>query len=1105
MTTALFHPKAIKLAREHLQLPDDLPARHALLKPWLHQLETGELQRTRETQLQGDFINIVFGRILGYTTQTSGDGQTWNIRREENVARHGRKAADAAIGWFEAGHDPLIHAVIELKGAGQSLDAGGSRGLTPVQQAWDYANQSRSCRWIIASNFRETRLYHRGRTPFDMQTFHLTDLAEYEEFVRFWMLFARDRLLPETPESNAPLDQLLADSDRTQLEITNDLYRDYRDVRLGLFQDLRRVQSNLPPLEVLHLTQKLLDRVLFIAFAEDRGLLPPQTVDSALDGDGYVPTWHRLRAVFDWINRGKPEKGFSAFNGGLFAADEELDALEPSDEALKRLLKIARYDFSEDVSVEVLGHIFEQSITDLEELRAQASGEVAEGLSSRKRHGVFYTPAFVTRYLVERTLGRTMQERLGAIMAARRPGDVRGKNKKTAAYVAVWQEYREWLKGVRVVDPACGSGAFLVAAFDRLHMEYERVNRALEELEVGGQRDLFSLSKTILNQNLFGVDLIEESVEITCLSLWLKTAETNRKLTSLDENVVSGDSIVADPDISARAFDWRRGRRVMSTLLEARTESSEDAGPGAWSQGFDVVIGNPPYVRQELLTDIKPHLQANYRSWHGMADLFVYFFERGLQILKPGGRLGFIVANKWMKGGYAEPLRGLLAAETEVEQIIDFGHAPIFPDADAFPSVVVIRKPQVGAPMNSERTVSATVFPREELGDSAIDDFVLEREVRIPQRAFGTAPWSLEPPGVRALIEKMRRVGVRLEDRVGTAPSYGIKTGYNQAYLIDQHVRDQLVDEHAEAASVLRKFLRGRNIDRWYPAWNDEYLILMKSSGDHPWPWRGLPEADAEAAFERTFPSLHRHFKSMESRLRKRTDQGQYWWELRSCAYYDEFERPKIVYQDIIWTGSFALDRNGMYANNTVYFLPIDDLWILAVLNSPLMWSFLWREAQHGKDEALRMFGDFVRALPIPQGPPDIEEEAQQIVESLISKGRSDLDAVSNFSAWLQNEFGVQELGRKLAIPHLLPTNDFVAEVKRRRASGMDRLRPGELADLKKEHESLRAPLLARAQLGAVEERRLSRLVNQAFGLTPEEVELVARTAPPRMPPGLAD
>jgi len=384
MTTALFHPKAIKLARDRVRLPDDLPSRHALLVPWLHQLEIGELQRTRETQLQGDFINIVFGQILGYTTQTSGDGRTWDIRREENVARQGRKAADAAIGWFEAGHDPLIHAVVELKRAGQSLDAGRGGGLTAVQQAWDYANQSRSCRWIIASNFRETRLYHRGRTPFDVQVFQLADLADYETFARFWMLLSRERLLPAAPGEVAPLDRLLTDSDRTQLDITNELYEDYRGVRLGLFQDLRRAQSNLPPLEVLRLTQKLIDRILFIAFAEDRGLLPAQTVDRALDGDGYVPTWHRLRAVFDWVDQGKPEKGFSAFNGGLFAADEELDVLEPSDEALKRLLQIARYDFSDDVSVEVLGHIFEQSITDLEELRAQASGEVVEALSSRQ-------------------------------------------------------------------------------------------------------------------------------------------------------------------------------------------------------------------------------------------------------------------------------------------------------------------------------------------------------------------------------------------------------------------------------------------------------------------------------------------------------------------------------------------------------------------------------------------------------------------------------------------------------------------------------------------------------------------------------------------------
>ncbi len=634
--------------------------------------------------------------------------------------------------------------------------------------------QSNSCRWILVSNYRELRLYHRSRSQAEYEVFRLRDMVELDSFKRLLFLLGAESLLPARPGEDAPLDLLLAASERTQVEITEQLYKDYRSIRADLFEELRRTHSNLPPLELLGHAQKLLDRILFVAFAEDRGMLPPRILADALKDDVWSDgLWSRLKRLFTWIDRGESRKNVHAYNGGLFAEDAELDALELSDRILARLRDIEKNDFAEDVSVEVLGHIFEQSISDLEDLRAQAAGLTREGLSKRDKHGVFYTPAFVTRYIVEQTLGAAFRQSLDAAIAQHQPDAQRGKKQQEAAWEKVWLQHRSTLAQLRVLDPACGSGAFLVAAYDALAREYERTNNELAALREG-QRDVFDLNRSILQGNLYGVDLNPESVEITRLSLWLKTAEAGKKLTALDLSIVCGDSICADPTVAERAFDWGRGRRV-SDPGGARS-AAERAIVAAWSQGFDVVVGNPPYVRQEWLAPkLKDHLRSHYKSFHGMADLFVYFFERGLTQLKPGGRLGFIVANKWLKGGYAEPLRKLLATETRIEQLIDFGHAPIFPDADAFPSIIVMQK-RKAVPME---TFQAVVFPREELAKNrGVEEFVIERRLPIPLTELGAAPWSLEPPAVRELMAKLRAVGRPLGEVAGK-PMYGIKTGCN--------------------------------------------------------------------------------------------------------------------------------------------------------------------------------------------------------------------------------------------------------------------------------------------------------------------------------------
>lgn len=1090
----LFHPRVLRERLARHSFPADLDTRRALLAPWIERLHSGELARTSEVTLHGPFLEKVFGAILGYKTWAHG-GDGWDLQQE--VAMRGGKQADGAIGWFAPGRAQVHHAPIELKSAAQSLDAAGSRSLTPVQQAWDYANRSPGSRWIIVSNYKETRLYSKARSPEEYERFLLADLDNEAEFRRFWLLLSRENFLPAAQGSRAPLDELLDASAEVQSEVTDALYRDYRDLRRDLFGALCRAHSNLPPLDMVRHTQKLLDRFLFVAFAEDRGLVPPKTIATALEHvDLYRPrpVWENLQAVFRWVDEGNPSRGFPPYNGGLFAEDPELDALAPDDVTCRSLKALAKYDFREDVSVEVLGHIFEQSITDLEELRTEAAGE-GRAVSKRKAEGVFYTPSFVTRHIVEETLGRAFREQFYAAVAAFRPEEARGANKQREAWISVWLHYREALRALRVLDPACGSGAFLIAAFDALHSEYQRVNASLASLR-GGQHELFDLDKTILNQNLFGMDLNPESVEITKLSLWLKTASPGNKLTWLDGNIRCGNSVVSDPRVHPRAVDWTGA--VPMLLVGDVDEEEAVAVDARWREGFDVVLGNPPYVRQELLTPYKEHWRSRFTVFDGVADIYVYFFELGLTVLKPGGRLGFVVANKWLKGGYAAPLRKLLAERTEVETLIDFGHAPIFPDADAFPSIITFRKP-LGA--LREQAVEVTQFPREELGIVSVAEYVREHQRQVSQSRFGAAAWSLEDDGSESLMAKLRDRGTTLLAYAGRKPYRGLLTGLNEAFLVDEQTRSRILREDPSCSALFHRFLRGQDIDRWAASWGGDWLILIPSSNDRRWPWTDA--SDAEAVFRTTFPSIYAWFEPLKERLKIRTDKGRYWWELRSCAYYGAFTAPKIVYQVIQYHPCYALDSGGFFLNDKGFALPTSDPWLIAVLNSPLMWWHNWRYLGHMKDEALTPLAVRMEGLPIAVPSAEARSVASDIVPAMVSSVTANQLARQGVLDVLRTEYGVDKPGEALGTFHTLDADEFVREVVKRRRKGSAKLRPAELGSLRALHEAEALPVLQREQDIARAERRLSDLVNAAYGLTDHEIAFMRETAPPRMPPGL--
>lgn len=1096
----LFHPR---LVRERIKsLDPSLFGKHEkAIGVWLEHLRSGALDETNEVELHGGFLERIFGDVLGYSTWSLAKDGVWELDAEKKVLSGGR--ADGAIGFFsKVKRQSKVIAPIELKGAAVFLDHAKSNSRTPIQQGWDYANNAPESRWIIVSNYRETRLYAKSRGQAAYELFRLDDLGCEDGFLRFMALLGRDAILGGPSVDHSPLTEMLLSSERTEREITERLYAKYREVRARVFAELLRRHSNLPTDELLGYAQTILDRVLFLAFAEDRSLVPHNTIARAYGHrDPYHPRpiWQNFISIFRSVDEGNQALDIPLYNGGLFRRVPEIEELEVSDETCGAFKELGEYDFAEDVSVEVLGHIFEQSITDLALLRKEAAIATASAStptipstgtqkapSKRKVEGIFYTPPFITSFLVRETVGQAIGD------AWERAGVDRATKKKDR--IEAWETYQNQLRRIRILDPACGSGAFLIAAFDVLAQQFDRANRVLAELR-GQQTGLFDLTKTVLNENLFGVDKSAESVDITKLSLWLKTAERGKKLTFLDRNIRHGNSVVSDPMVDTWAFDWKAGR-VARPFLELAPPNSEDAEAfdARWRDGFDVVIGNPPYVRQELLTAYKQHWQTSFSAFDGKADLFVYFFERGIQQLKTGGRLGFIVSNKWLRSGYAKKLRKLLSKECTIETLVDFGHAPIFPDADAFPCIITVRKL---AP-RANHTLRVTIYPREALGKELLANYVEEHRIALPQSTLSADSWALEHPGVQALLEKLGRHGVPLCQYSASKPYRGVLTGCNKAFLIDKSTKERLCREDPCSAEILKKYLRGQDVARWAPEWAGLWMIFAR---------RGI-DIDRYPAIK---AHLEHHRAALEPKPKTYAGEnwpgrkpGSYkWYELQDTVdFFEYFESPKLVWKDISFHSEFSLDDGGYYTNDLCFILPDRNLWLLAVMNSPAMWAWLWRNTLHGKDEALRLKNVYVNAAPIPQPSDDQREIVCRSVETIIELTRATYDESAALLDVLRIEYDIDALGQALKEFFMLDSDAFVREVKKRRAKDSKPLSPAALKALRELYDSEVPGILQKRSQILSHERNLATQVHAAYKLTEDDLRLLRETQPPRMPPG---
>ncbi|WP_178984104.1 Eco57I restriction-modification methylase domain-containing protein [Winogradskyella helgolandensis] len=694
---ALFQTSVLKQSINLLDIIKVDKAYKKYAKYFLNPTIQDNIRSSKEEEYQGIFLTELFVNILDYTLKPNAD---FNLVAEYKNQTNARKADGAIL------HNDVAIGVIELKGTN-------TKDLESIRkQAFDYKANQKGCVYVITSNFEKLRFYINDATEFE--EFNLFELSP-ERFALLYLCLQKDNII-----NNVPL-KIKEASVVEEEQITKQFYKDYSVFKRELYRDLvkrnakqlknsslrgttqsqelndedkaeqLKLEKNVK-LTLFKKSQKLIDRYLFIFFAEDRGLLPANSTQQILDkwkddvdfGDDR-PLYTLFKQYFNFLDQGRAGTSkraeIYAYNGGLFKEDKTLDSLEIDSELLyKHTCQLAAYDFESQVDVNILGHIFENSLNEIESVNAEIEGgDFDKQKSKRKKDGVFYTPKYITKYIVENTIGKLCEEKkteLGFKEEEYFKGR-KNRNKATIAkLVTILDDYRDWLLQLTICDPACGSGAFLNQALDFLIKEHTYIDE-LKTKVLGGGLQFPDIENTILENNIYGVDLNEESVEIAKLSLWLRTAQPRRKLNDLSSNIKCGNSLIDSKAVAGdKAFNW------------------EEQFPKVFEKGgFDVVIGNPPYVNIVNIENkiYRERLQNKFKTYKNKSDLYSLFVEQSILIVQEGGSLGFIFPNSWMGTSSFSLFREHISLACQVNQLVELPPG-VFQDAVVTTVIMTLSK-----------------------------------------------------------------------------------------------------------------------------------------------------------------------------------------------------------------------------------------------------------------------------------------------------------------------------------------------------------------------------------------------------------------------------
>jgi type I restriction-modification system DNA methylase subunit len=903
-----------------------------------------------ETRYEQSFNQLFFNELLGYGWQT-------HMHPKAGTPVWG-KIADLGLWLFreEKYNFDDVQVVVELKGAKIFLDKKQNRQnpQSPVDQWFGYKTSFTRCKWLIVSNFHQIRLYRDNKQ--DYQEWTLAELVDGQDNNRFALrsllvLLSAKHLLSTDGESHT--EKLMSQFRMDQQKITKKFYQHYKWLRLDLINDIRYNNPGLDIEIVVEKSQKIIDRLVFTHFCEDQGLLPADKLKENIvrAHEAWFTPWEILRKFFVLVDKGSESLwNVGGYNWELFKPDTVLDSLHIGDVICRKFIDLGDYDFSDELSVNILGHIFEQSISDLEQLKIDLLGTELETdqlvenkkQSKRKKDGIFYTPEYIVDYIVQNSLMKYLSEKEDECLA-------KYKDEKKA-----YQAYQQILQNVKVLDPACGSGAFLVRVFDELLKENKRVWEIigrLSAMEMIFWKDiLHDLYKNILTNNIYGVDLNPESVEITKLSLWLKSAQKGKKLNNLDGNIKCGNSLIDDESVAGeRAFDWHK---EFKGIMD-----------GGW---FDVIVGNPPYVlsRDWRFENEKKYMAQNFKLIYEKANLYLLFIEKSDALLKKWGYLWFIVPNSRLGMDSGMKIREYLLLNANIQRIVNLQWES-FPGVNVETVIFTYRKD-----INKEKTGYTNINSMYILESSL--NFI-DQKTWLKNRNFiiNILSSNKDEHQLLSKIDKNKKLSLYYDVKVGLQAYEKWKWTPKQTA---QDVKNHIFDYDHKFNENTHKYFGWWDVCRYVHDWSGQWL-------SH-WEWLSQPKE-------------LRQFSEKRILIREITS---HFPKVLNATYIEEtFLNNKSILN--------ILEKSEKYKLK----------YLLTILNSTLISFYHTRLAVKGNRTLFpKVVIKDVQNYPIPEVPVQIQQPFIDKADQMLALNKEFHEKKSSALALIQAEYRIEKVNRKL-------------------------------------------------------------------------------------------
>jgi len=848
-------------------------------------LNEKEYKSLSEPDVETKLIRELFVEILGWTND--------DFFQQTNVMRGSKRGrADYE---FRIGDKKVFY--IEVKRVGIQLDKEADK------QVISYALSKKNVPFAISTNFKQLKIFCVEQENAVNQVFRVfTEPEEYlSKFDDLWLLSKesfRDNCLLKQAEKEQRL--------KKRVSIDKYLLEDLMYIRKLISDDIeKRLPKDYNINEKDEIVQRILDRLIFIRKCEDVGINPNELILGELMSNSDEKAYSKLKEIFRVYN----EK----YNSGLFAVgqDNDCDKITISGKIIKKLIgllyesKNKQYIYNFDwIDADVLGQVYEQYLGKILQQTKSGKARLKEGQRHRKEQGIYYTPTYVVDYIVKNTVGQILKERLN-------------------------------IKNLKILDPACGSGSFLIKAFDYLYNEVKDKQDNQRKLNLD-KHGFYSFKTEILKNNLYGVDLDNKAVEITKLNLLLKAAEKNRKLPEeLDLHIRKGNSLIDDESVSTKDyFKWG----------------------GDFQEGsFDVVIGNPPYIRPEnVVREEREYYISSkkYEKLFGRFDMYVLFIEKALKLLKEDGYLSFIVPYSFLNQNYSKKLREWILKEFRIINIIDLSQVKVFEQAEVSTCVFVIQKSK--PELNHNLKV---------LKPQSLDSINLSPITNLKQNLFLTTPQfmirtDLDDKKMK-VINKITKDIIKLSEIfytvIGSVP-HDSKTGASKDRLISQ----------SKLEDSFKKYIEGKDMNRYNLKWRKIYLDYQPKIMHRP----KFPEL-----FENE-KLVIRNISTKEGLLAVYDDENYYTNDTVSlCVPWFKLERVNIKGENIT---SQRVDYSKSY--NIKY--------CLGLVNSKVL-NFYFK---HILSSNLHVYPEAIRNLPIKLPSPSQQQKIINLVDRILEKNKQLLE-----------------------------------------------------------------------------------------------------------------